>query len=170
MSKRELFIITLIFCLCQIFFVFGLLMIAIYYEPVNEITYTTPITFKILYTGLHRVTFPAIKEAMTFLDIIYFVNVVTGISIIYVTKSKEKSLLRAFFFMSQLFICFWGWLGFFLIPEAIFTGIDGEWLGEYSPTIIATGFWIVFSIIVAILSFNFKAIRKKKIFNRLHTH
>jgi hypothetical protein len=53
------------------------------------------------------------------------------------------------FFAAQPVLLFWGWLGVMMLPLSFIEGIDGEWVAEGSPTIIAAGLWILSSLWLA---------------------
>ncbi len=159
MKKMNLLIFYSMFVFCQVSFWCAIFMIAIYYEPANEITYTTPLTFRLLWNGFAHVHLQAFQQAFTFLDIFFFIATVLGFIVFTLTKTNSRNVLRFVFFVSQPFLCFWGWFGLLMIPNALYGGIDGEWLAEHSPTMIATGFWIISSIVIAIMSIDIRWVK-----------
>ena len=84
------------------------------------------------------------------------------------TWQQQKSSLRVAFFLAQALIFYWGWVGLFfglctllsLFTPLKIAPLDGEWLAEGMPTLIAEGVWIAASLIIGGVSFEKGLLRR----------
>ena len=160
METKTKILFCLAFVTCQLFFWLGVFLIAGYYEPTNQITYTSSIDFQNLINGLRRISFSDIRIVLGYEEFVFLICSFSAAVVFFFTSTQKKSNLRSFLFLIQGFFLYWGWIGIILIPYTLIDGIDGEWLGEHFPIFISAGLWILVSMYFAILSFDVAWIKK----------
>lgn len=149
-SATTAYVVMLSCCLSA--FCLAVWLTAAYYESSNDIRYTTPLGPSRIIQSLGYVGTESLMQALSKRDLVFLSSALVATGVFYGTRSQARSIPRFLTFMAQGIVLYWGWLGLLMIPYSIVEGIDGEWLGEHSPTMIVTGLWILCSLVVALWS------------------
>jgi hypothetical protein len=134
-----------------IVFVAALLAIAAYYDPVNQIRYGSSLSSGVVAAGL-RANSEALRRAFTAYDGALLACVISGLLALGLTWDQPKSASRWAVFATHLVLLPWAWLGLLMVPYTMVEGVDGEWLAEHSPTMIAAGLWVLYVLAMLIAS------------------
>ena len=140
-------------CVWVILFVAAIAAVAAYYEPATALHYNSRISFGVVAAGLFS-SKEAMRHAFTQREWLLSVGVAAGILSFILTRNDRKSLMRCCVFAAQLVVLPWGWLGLLMLPESIVGGVDGEWLAEHSPTMIAAGLWLCYALAMTVTSWD----------------
>lgn len=123
-------------------FVVAVAAVAAYYDPANGLHYGSRVGLGVIAAGL-QASSEGVRKAFTFHENVLTACACTGLLTFALTWSKEKSAARCAVFSVHLLALPWGWIGLLMVPYAVFEGIDAEWIGERSPTLIAAGLWLL---------------------------
>lgn len=142
------------FCLWAFFFMASVAAVAAYYDPANGIHYRSRVGLDIVSAGFRFAGSEAFRQAFTVREWVLTACAATGLVVFVLTWNKQKSAVRCAVFAGHLLALSWGWLGLLMVPYAVLEGIDGEWLGEHSPTFIAAGLWLLVALAMVATSWD----------------
>jgi len=134
----------------------------IYDQKGNRLEFNKPLTVGLVREGMRRTKISDIQRATNLRSILVITAALVGLLVMALTWQQPKSFLRVTFFLAQALIFYWGWVGLFfglctllsLFTPLNIASMDGEWLAEGMPTLIAEGVWIGVSLVIAGLSFD----------------
>jgi len=139
----------------QFLFILTVILVAAYEQPDSGMTYTTPLSARLLFSWMTAVTLHDLRrvlsaEVFVFLALSWFA-IFTHLT----TLRQTGNPFRCTVFVSQCLILYWGWIGLYLLPFDVFYIVRGrmdcEWLGESSPIYEAVGLWLCVSAIEALM-------------------
>ncbi|MEO8426772.1 MAG: hypothetical protein ABI651_06630 [Verrucomicrobiota bacterium] len=134
----------------------------------NRMEFNKPLTVGLVWEGIRRTKIPDIQRATNLRSILITTAALVGLFVMALSWQQPKSSLRVLFFLAQALIFYWGWVGLFfglctllsLFTPLKIASMDGEWLAEGIPTLIAEGVWIAASMAIAGLSFDRASVRR----------
>jgi hypothetical protein len=142
-------------------------------EPVydrkgNRMEFNKPLTLGLVWEGMRRTKISDLQRTTNLRSILVITAALVALLVMALTWQQPKSSLRVTFFLAQALIFYWGWVGLFfglctllsLFTPLNISSLDGEWLAEGMPTLIAEGVWIAASLIIAGLSFDREVFRR----------
>jgi len=161
MNKLNIVSFYFALCLSLLIFLLGLVAIAGYYASPTGIHYTEALRLDAVLAGVRAIKPSNLQQALTIPDFVYLIALTAAFVVFRFTINQKKSFVRVVVFGLQPIILFWGWMGLAMIPATLLEGIDGEWLAEHWPTLIATGVWVAYSAYLALASFDSKWITRR---------
>lgn len=140
----------------------GLVCVAVYLEPENQLGYTSRVSLWTIAAAIPRLSGSSLAAAATWREGIVFVGGFAGLVSLAATRRRRRSLFRAAVFASQGALVPWGWPGIGLFLATPFLTLDGEWLAEGTPTLIAAGLWILYSLVMAGFSLPIETVFRRR--------
>lgn len=136
---------------------FALLLVAAYYHPGDWFDWTKPIDWTVLLARIPDLNATSLRSAVMFHDVLLWILAPAGAWLILAGNAQGRTW-RILFFAVQPLVFYPGWWGVVLwicLPLEI--PLDGEWLGEHSPSMMSWGCWILASIYLAYRSWRLRA-------------
>jgi hypothetical protein len=141
---------------------------SIYDRKGNRMEFNKPLTVGLVREGMRRTKFSDVQRATNLRSILVITAALVGLLVMALTWQQPKSSFRVAFFLAQALIFYWGWVGLFfglctllsLFTPLNIASMEGEWLAEGMPTLIAEGVWIAASMIIAVWSFDRGILRR----------
>jgi len=140
----------------------------IYDRKGNCMEFNKPLTVGLVWEGFRRTKVLDVRRATNLRSLLVITAALVGLLVTALTWRQPTSSLRFAFFLAQALIFYWGWVGLFfglctvlsLFTPLKISPLDGEWLAEGMPTLIAEGVWVAASLIIAVLSFDRGVLRR----------
>jgi hypothetical protein len=137
----------------------------------NRMEFNKPLTVGLVWEGLRRTKISDVERVTNLRSILVITAALVGLLVMGLSWQQPKSSLRVTFFIAQALIFYWGWVGLFfglctllsLFTPLNISRLDGEWLAEGMPTLIAEGVWIAVSLTIAVLSFDRRILRRSNL-------
>lgn len=124
----------------------GIVAIALYYEPANNIGYATRLDITTL--SHSRVTWRSIALACGRDEVLLLgALLLTPIGLLFSDGRRVNVIVRTACIL-QLLYFYWGGMAIFVFPAAIAGPLRGEMLAEHWPTIIVAGLWLTWLLVV----------------------
>lgn len=136
---------------CFVVQLLAILLLGIYQSSSIELTHSSRVSLSWFWNALRQLNGSDLLRAVQLGDLILLVAVALGAFISYATRHQANSSLRCVYFAFQLIIFHSGFWGLVLLAALPFEllRLDGEWFAEGTPTLIASGLWIVSSAWIA---------------------
>lgn len=144
----------MLIALCFICKLAAIMLTSAYYASDATFSYKEPIQWHQLLLGLPKIDAASVKSATQCDDWFVMGASVIGFVLVLWSADKVKSISRFVFFLVQPLVFLNGWVGIvllFMFPFELIH-LDGEWIGEHSPTLMSTGCWLIVSGIIAFRS------------------
>lgn len=132
----------------------ALASMAAYYDPAGGIRYGTVVTLDVILDGFKSAIRGALWQALTVHEWVLVACYLTGVSTFALTHNQKRSAARCAVFGAHLLALPWGWLGLGMLPDVFSGQIDGEWIAEHSPTMVAAGLWILCALAMVVVSWD----------------
>ena len=141
---------------------------SIYDRKGNRMEFNKPLTVGLVWEGICRTKISDLQRATNLRSVLVIAAALVGLLVMALTWQQPKSSLRVAFFLAQALIFYWGWVGLFfglctllsLFTPLNVASMDGEWLAEGMPTLIAEGVWIAVSLLIVLWSFEQGLLRR----------